>query len=352
MKKSFVIIFVMLFLIGCNRNTNEVLMIEDLRYENEQISWRALDHVRYYSVVISGVSYTTNEPYFNLSEYASGNYTVSVQAYMNNGDLVISEAMAFTLERTFEIPRNLSLKDGVLMWDSLVADAYTVLLNDQTYQVTEARFELPQLEEDTLFEIAVKAVYEHGESNVSRLIYTHTFSTPYKSQTVTYNRLTTTPLYVVLEVTDAVEVLLSGDRAVDYQVLEPQLIMIPHGYLKALNQVSQTFELITNKGLVELVVEFIAEENPYMVSSPNVNYVKGQNIELVFELFDGTFGGLSGQDITRNDYVMDGQLLTINYEFIETILDAQPDRSTIIIGYQLSLRDHISIGYIFIYINQ
>ena len=350
MKRLILMILFVFMLVGCQRNNQEVLSIEDLRYDNGQITWRALDNVRYYSVVISGVSYNTNDAVFDLSDFASGQYTVSVQAYMMNGDLVISQAVAFTLERAFEIPRNLRIEDRVLTWDALDALYYTVWLNDAPYEVTDSVFELPVLEEDTLYLITVTATYEHGVSDHSNKRYYHTFNDAYLSQTVTYNRLTETPLYVLLETSDRIEVILSENIAIDYQALDTQLIMIPHGYLRALNQVSQRFEMITQVGLVELNVTFVAEEKPYLASNPNVNYIPNQDIELIFELFDGTFEGLSGQGITSKDYTMDGQLLTIHSAFIESILSEQPDRSTIIIGYQLRQRDSISIGYIFIYI--
>lgn len=105
--------------------------------------------------------------------------------------------------------------------------------------------------------------------------------------------------------------------------------------------------ILTDQGKVHLDIRFTDSEAPHFISHTTFTY-NYEDILLLFEPLNGEFISLSGNNITENDYnLMDNQL-TIKHDYIDSILDENPDRNTIILGYQFALDGDITIGYLFI----
>jgi hypothetical protein len=104
----------------------------------------------------------------------------------------------------------------------------------------------------------------------------------------------------------------------------------------------------TSIGIIELQLQIIDTRKPFMISSSQINVILGEDVVLEFELFDGGFVDLSGNDITMEDYHFEGSTLRIHGDYIQRIFTRDPDRSVLILGYTLSANQHITIGYLFI----
>jgi len=109
------------------------------------------------------------------------------------------------------------------------------------------------------------------------------------------------------------------------------------------------FTLVTDKGNFSLRIEVSDFRLPYLVSPSSFTYVEGTDAVLTFEMYGGSFFGMSGNDITEANYSFSGNQLTIDYDYIIGKFTESPERTALILGYTLTYPGGATIGYIYIH---
>ena len=103
----------------------------------------------------------------------------------------------------------------------------------------------------------------------------------------------------------------------------------------------------TDQGIVKIDLGFIDSETPHFISETTLTY-DFTSIVLIFEPLGGELVSLSGNDISEDDYEIVYNRLFIEPSYFDAILEDNPDRSTVILGYQFTKDGDITIGYLFI----
>ena len=307
--------------------------------------------------MVNNIRHTVETNQFSLYDYPSGTYGIRVRAVVSDTEQsVFSPTLTVVIDREFEHPKNVyvSRSANELRWSTLShTTGYKVFVNSIEYETTTNVFDLSFLDENAVYELYVKAVYENGVSQESLSVWHHTYTEVVDTFNITFNKLQGRD--VRLPIADDFELefifFMQAPTYPNLMIIEDGILSIDFNLLEALEVNTYTYELITSEGLYHLVMNVVAEQKPFLISSNVIEYDE-ENIVLEYELFGGTFESLSGANITSSDYTFSNSVLTINASFIESLLVENPERKTVILGYQLKAGEHITIGYIFINIPQ
>ena len=355
MKKLIFIVLLVLVLQACNRNQNDYLGIpSNIRFEDEYVVWDAVDDAEYYTVRINDVDYRADDARYSMYNFVNGTYQVRVRSHREDEQSIFSNALTFQIDRIYEHPKNVYVVNDILYWDAISeASSYRVYINDLTFDVSSGTtFNLDGLDENTLYEIQVLAIYDKGESNLSSTVIYHSYHTLIDTIRLEANKNRSTPKRFPVETMYYFEHAFIESTRIEHHLIEftDDSLLISHTLLQDLEEKEYTIQLLTPEGRVEIMLNVLDEQKPYMTSSNTVTY-QGDSLSFEFELFGGSFGKLSGLNITTDDYHFDGNTLTISSDFIDSIIADEPERTTIILSYDLSLDDLTVIGFVFIYLD-
>lgn len=179
-----------------------------------------------------------------------------------------------------------------------------------------------------------------------------------------------------LNITDENSVVLLADSHYQYSTFSTENIKILHldmtedvlVYDKSMNELNKddilylnnqkyeiksTYILNETDEIVEFYLEFnnqrtlvkitkSAKEVPYIISSTLVEADGTKDLSFQFELFGGSVKQISATEMMENDYEVVGNILTINKEYIASMLETEDE---FIINYALET-DQLVIGFI------
>ncbi|GEM_PF-3704901 len=356
MKKLLMTVLLATLLVGCKSAEDEPMLAvpTNLVHEEDAIRWDAVDDAGYYTVEIDGTEELVSTNEYSLLELADGTYVFRVRANRMDRQSEFSEPLEITLSRTYEIPRNVNYQGGVLEW-TLDGEAisFEVAVNDQTYTTETTQMTLP-FHEDGLFTIRVKAIYATGSSVWSEPVYHHTFPEASQAFDADFNRLLPIDLRVDAVLTEPVIALFRNGRGFlpdEWLDIQTDRVYIASSWLAVLTPGEHVIQIITTSERIDVTLEVYEDASPAMIS-PNTVLFEGNDLSFEFALFGGEFVTVSGADIGTADYVFDDDTLIVSASFISAIATEQPDRETVILSYQLSAQDDITIGYIFIRLHE
>jgi hypothetical protein len=340
---------------------NRLEEVANLRILGNELRWNAVVGANIYQLTINGVSVQTEETAWSIEELDYGMIEVSIVA---SGEGVLdSNPVVTTLEFAPDLfgVYNFRIVDKVLSWNPQpLADRYLILINDEiiTFPVDETSlpedlfYDLSGLEPNEYYEISVAVGYRQWTSVWSYFLhYDGAFE---------YNGLFAFT-YALSQTDDLVFALGGADLAI-HQIegegyFEGGALRISHidgvvtfhkEYLQELSYGEKSFLFTTSEGIYEVRIDIVDTRKPYLVSSSQINVTLGADAVVTFELYDGEFVSLSGNDITENDYAVVGNVLTINGGYIQSIFQRDPERTVLILGYYLTANEHITVGYLFI----
>ncbi len=351
MKKWMLIVFLLLVLQGCGLFSREETLDapSQLRKVQETIVWDAVEGAQAYQILRDGLTFQVVNPEYSIFDLPNGSYTIEVRA--SKGEKRSEwTSFSFTIERTLDHPTNVRIVDQELLWDApAVYSQFRVTVNETVFHVDEAVFNLVDLDDQALYEITVTTEHLNQLSQPSRTVYFHTYRDVLSTTELTYNQAMLRNVTVELSDVIEIETVLLHHQRLEFSFFNDVLSLAYSDLLNLNPELTYTLDVITPEGRIEIIMDIEYVERPYLMSSRTTQYQTNQNIVYQFELFSGTFNGLSGQDITEADYTFSDGTLTINASFIESLLTANPERTRVIFSYVLETEDgDIFIGYLFI----
>lgn len=254
-----------------------------------------------------------------------------------------------TINRTYDIPQNLEFSEGIISWDEMIsATSYNLKVNGVVLESDNNTYSLETIS-DTLYEVTVQAVYQSETSSWSNHISFHTYDVVGDSYQKQFNRLLPINLDLNLPYNIDIEAFYVDEEtySINHLIVDGLRISFDYSFLSTLNVGEHTITLITDAIRIDVAVDIFEEEDSTIVSSNTVDY-QGVDITFSFMLFDSVIDSINGSDITSNDYIINGDELTISSSFIDALLLENPDRRTVIFSYTLASDENISIGYLFI----
>lgn len=358
MKKILSIISILIIsfiLVSCTQKKTRLDPPTNLRIENKVLYWDIVNQATKYEIYINNEMYAVETNYFNISFSGEGEYEIRVKALAS--DYIasyLSSPIYYTNVIDLTVPSNVKIIDKDLVWDYIKhATSYTVLINGQTYNTDRNVFDLSFLETNKFYDISVRANYHDKSSEYSTAIKYNTFYNTYKKLIVAFNRNSSEDLVIDLEESLTIESIQNQvDVVVDdeYYQVKGESLIFSNSYLINFDYGLYKYVLYTDKGIILLEIKITDNRNPYMISNNNVVF-NNEDLVFEFELYGGFIETITiseGDEITENDYKIEGSKLIINSEFIESIFAKSNQRLSIVFNYQLRNDDKIVIGQIIV----
>jgi hypothetical protein len=320
----------------------------NLSQQGDLLTWDAVEDAAYYTIEINGDEIRVSETEYSLLELRNGTYNVRIRANRMGSHSAFSDSLEVVIDRTYDNPRALRLIDGALMWDiDGTPESYEVRVNGVTDTTTDMGRTL-LLEENTFYDIQVRAIYPGGESSWSLSLYHHTYATATTTVELSFNRLLPLDLETELVVTNPIALFRNNDGfLVDGLLSGSDPLTIQASWLAVLEVGQHTIDVIDANGRTTITLDVYEDDKPVLLD-PNTIAFTGIDLSFTFALFGGEITSIDGQGITEDDYTIDGETLTIQASFFQGIIDDDPDREMIILSYQLTHDDDITLGYLFV----
>ena len=249
---------------------------------------------------------------------------------------------------------NVTQTDTGISWDASMVEnvTYHIIINDLTTDTDAVNEHITDnyhnftFEVNKLYKVTVRQYVNRQTSIESEELIIDTF-TQEETMVQTYNTNSTHGVSVYLPTYNNVYFIKVNDDFLntDNYTFENDILYIEH---PSLTDTSNTkFYVYTEQGYFLINIQKEDLTLPYMKSENTIIFDE-TDLYFFFELSGGEFIELSGSDITVEDYTQDHDTLIINASFIQSLFDAKPERSAVILSYQLKNNDEIVIGYLFI----
>ena len=246
-------------------------------------------------------------------------------------------------------PTNLTQVNNIISFDEVIhATSYILWINGEEHEIITNSYTLGLYGD---FVVKVKAKADgYIESPYSNEIM---FTLPMTFHDVRFNYSVHSDfdlhIYTFEEevTTYSISGVLSTLESTDFYITD-QKLYLKSAYLKELTP--QLYILTVSQGSIgsfTLTLSIVETEIPYIVSYNTVQYEQ-EDSSFQFELFGGSILRLSGNDITSNEYIIDGNILTIKSTYIDTYFSSNPDQTSLSLKYDLYVDDTYVFGYIFI----
>ena len=351
MKKILLLILLVFTLQACKPDTKEELDTPlNLRFTDE-IRFDTVPHATHYVLKINDEEVVIDTNHYLLT--VEGTYSVRVKARAEGYyDSVYSEILTLEVDLTFEEPTNTAIDSThIFHWDLMSnATGYVLLVNgEELSQVTNS------LDLSTYFpgviQVQVKAVYPLGSSIYSELlIYAggaetlETTKYSYSINSLFDLDILESESFVYIEDSEA-------ELSAEDFIFSAQAVTLKSSYLVTLTTGHHMFTILTLNGFHLVDLNILETDKPYLITSSEISTDFTIDLTFTFELFEGSFTGLSGNEVTVEDYTFEGNTLTIDKDYVAFMFNLDPERETLILGYTLEQGDNIVIGYLFITTN-
>lgn len=334
------ILISLLLLIGCSSNT-QIKTPNDFRYEAGFLYWEEVSNAEHYVIDINNTSKLVYNNRFELKDFPTGNYTAKIAAFGKGMLSPYSTEVSFQLIKSDNIEQ-ITFSKTSITWLNLSGLVYEVNVYhaDNQQLIETSTSELNQFDysalSDGIYDIEIKAFLD------TTLVTSKTIR--FLKRDFTYVR----EVGVVLDIDVPTGIQFNQTALLidtDYIVDEYGLIL-DSSAIDTLEETVEGFTVILDYEIdVYVYMDLIKIEKPIMVSS-NYAVYKGADLSFTFDLKGGLFEGLSGTDITEDDYTFEDGILTIKSSFIERMIEKDPDTTTLILPFLLTNKPHLVFGFI------
>lgn len=321
--------------------------------EDGSLIWDAVEGATAYVLELDGTEYNLEVPSYDLSSLLDGTHTARVLSQDGVRRSSFSDLVTFLLIQHPGVPYGLKEEAGFLIWDPVDnATGYRVVYGETSADVEGTSFALSALPANSLFSFTVSALF--GDDTVSDPSLPFLYDTcATELDEIGMRFLKSAPQDLILDFSLETWTFL-GIKTAEGTLLDPSLYTLDAGILTFAQETLldfpygiQDYRILTDAGFVAFSMEIADDRQPYMVSSGQVTFT-GEDILLEFEIYDGTIDALSGNGITEQDYLIQGNTVRISAAYVAGKFAENPERVTLILGYTLSANQYVSIGYVFI----
>jgi len=351
-KKLIILTLFLVFLSGCvNTNINSRYPT-NITYNDDYITWDNIEDATSYILRINDEVYEVTLNAFDASILKNGNYTVQIKSVYETTESYYSPSYAFTVQRTYPIVESLSINDFRLQWSAVDgALSYTISTGERNISsgINQILLSALNLSLNRLYYIYIVAEFPNkDQSAASPTLLHHTYIKQQLTLEKTYEIGSTDFIDIAIPYGETIAHILYNQSVYDpnQYIINNQTLRFSAQTLENLGFGTHLFELLTENGAYDLIIEVTLGEVPQLTSSAKVTYSEHEDLIFTFNLYDGRFDSLNGHSILPSDYLMEGQTLTLKSDFIQRIISENPEQHTLILIYILSLEDNIYSGSI------
>jgi hypothetical protein len=357
MHKLILVLILTLTLIGCSENIDIVSYPQNIRYQEETVLWDAVDGTSSYTIKVNDETYEVTTPSFSIEGLPNGTYDIRIRSQKDDNLSYYSPVLNIIINRTYDTFEYVSLIEDMLAWPEIPGvSSYEIYHGSQLLTTTPYNsVDLSTLDlfVNQLYLLHVIARYPSQDIVYSDSIIYHTYVDLNIHIETTFDHNHIENLFFNLDEQFPIHDVLYGQNLIASNLYhyEENTLILEHDAFHPNSEGIHEIHILTPAGFIKVSITVINEANPELLSEDTINY-QDENMSFTFDLHGGTFVGLSGNDITSDDYTFDGETLTVNASYIEALLQENPLRQTVILVYQLSKNNNVSMGFIFINISQ
>ncbi len=327
-------------LIGCTSNT-QLDTPTGFRYEAGFLYWDEVKKADHYVIEINSESKLAYNNQFELKDYPTGNYTARIAVFSNGQLSDYTSIISFQLIRPDQI-QQINMSKTMITWVDLFGLIYEInVFNVDNQQKIETKtselnfFDYSSLP-NGMYDIEIKAYLDTTlvTSKTIRIL----------KQDFIYVR----EVGVVLDLSIPNSIQFNQTTLaldIDY-IVDDYGLIIDASTIDALNESVSGLVLVLDYDIdVYIYMDLVKIEKPIMVSS-NYAVYKGVDLTFTFDLKGGSFEGLSGTDLTADDYSFIDGNLTIKASYIERMIQKDPTTTSLVLPFLLTNKPHLVFGFI------
>ncbi len=334
---------------------------EEVRIVEKYLIWNDVEGATGYEITINQTIFISELALLALAELPYGWLDISIIATGPNAEDSLPATVSLEFVPDMAAPTGIRILEGVLYWDvTPEATYYIVVIDDNNIPIlgegvnppVDLSYSLSSLSVNQYHSIYVLAGLDLWVSESSTtIVYDGSFEYT-GSYTLDYSLESTEDLTLEFGTETTNLYSIEGEGYFEGGMLRISyidgILRFHREYLEELSYGEFVFMLTTSDGIFEIQLLIYDTRKPYMISSSQIYVSFGVDVVLDFMLFDGEFMSLSGNDITEEDFLVEGSRLTISGDYIQFIFTRDPERTVLILGYTLAANEHITIGYLFI----
>jgi hypothetical protein len=353
MHKLLLSLVLILSLIGCSENQDILSYPKNIRYNDEYVLWDEVEGAISYTIKINENTYDVTSPSFNINGLPNGTYDIRVRSQKDESISYYSPVLNITIDRTFQSFNYVALIDGMISWPVIPGvSTYEIYHGEELIASTiynSVDLTSIHLEENKLYHLHVVGKYPSEDVVYSDSVIYHTYSNLNITIETTFDHSHIENLHFSLSEEFPIDYILYGQELISSSLYhyENNTLILEHDAFHPNQEGIHYIYILTSQGFVTLKINVINEMNPELYSQNTIDYLD-QDLIFTFELNGGTFVGLSGYDIHLDDYTFINQELIIKSTYVERLVQENADLSTLILIYQLSKNNQVSMGFIFI----
>ena len=305
MFKKIIVFALFLFLVACDQTTQTTVTTE----ANTSQSTNILS------------TDTASMPTFNLELTRVGNI-------ISSSTVANASAYVFYIE------------DYKYTLGNLTSDVIRYVVETET-----ASIDLSDYPINNTYKIQAACVVDSVETNRSQVKY-YEYYTNLGTIAIDYNINNLNDLYI--EELNTYQVVYYDSEITTTRSYETRegMTYLPKGFLVGYGTEVE-LKAYTLSGVYTINITFKDITKPYIISANEVTFA-GEDLSFIFDLCAGEFVDINGSLLSSDDYTLVNGILTIESEFFQALFDDEPERDTVILGYQLRNDTDIVIGYLFI----
>lgn len=338
-KLLLIIPLLLLILVGCT-TSSDLVPPSDFRYDDGFLYWTEVKGAEHYVIEINGSNKLAYNNKLDLKDYNTGNYTARIATFSKGKLSPFTNLIQFQLIQDEQLS-NLTITGTEISWDAMEGLTYQVSIKNVETNETFVQNLLQNMYnyeslEDGLYDIEIKVFLDEIVVTAKSIRF----------EIGTFDYVIEAGMVLDIEIPDT---LYAGDIPLvldeDYTVDEFGLIIDS----EKIDALTNHFVLTTTKDDVTVYryVKLVVIAIPEIISFGSVTY-EGVDLVFTFDLKGGSFQGLGGNDISFDDYAFSNDTLTIHASYIDEIIEADTNRTMLILTYVLQNDPHVVIGYLFI----
>ena len=352
LRKLLLLPLLIILLSGClNTNINSRYP-QNISYQDDVITWDAVDGAISYELRIDGHTHTVDTNTFSALILKNGSHSVQIKSIFESSESYYSPTYNFTIQRVYPNVDSIGIEDFRLNWSAATgASSYTIHTGTHNIQAGTNQILLSSLNlsVNRLYYIYVVANFPSGDTaSPSPTLIHHT----YIKQSIELDYVYEVGSVDFLEITipngaTLEHIIYSADvLPIESYIINNQTLKLSAQFLESLGLGIKSFQLLTTNGLYQLDVEVKLGEVPQLTSAGSVDYIENTAPSFTFNLYGGTFTSLNGHDIQTTNYSFENNILTISSTFIDSLIASDPTATSFIFIYVLSLDDNVYTGSI------
>lgn len=332
-KIKFSILFItILFLTACNNaETPKLLSPTNVNISKNVISFDEVENASSYIININNEEIEINTNTYTIND--EGEFTIKIKAVaLNFIDSNYTDEFIINV-KFLDYPKNIRLENNLILYDEVIdAASYNISINGMIYNSKEDT--LPVLDEG-IYEVMIQAVSNtYVDSNYSpiNILEIREEKLLISTNKYQYSKHSTFNLQLAsYKVDEEIEIseFKTGEEVIDNEnlVIDNNKIYLKSEYINSLNIGTYNLVLTTNLGIYHIELEIHEKVRPYVYTNLRV---KTNNPIFKLELFESQIESVIGNDITKDDYIIDNNEVTIKSDYIKDFFNTNETKNLIL----------------------